>query len=510
MDLNPPTPVERVVARNRRIRLAVIVVLILAVLYYLVFVNQYVVAYRDDVDHFKYGSIGSEPVNGLPTLVFRALPVMYRDQLGPGGYRRIGLLYESDRAELPIGVSRRIVTGVERAWLNCAVCHVGTYRVNVTDHPTYLYGAPSNNLRLFSLVQFLLHVAEDPGFTADRLIAAIDSPEVGGHLGPLGRLIYRQIVFPRVQEGLRRLTVQLAFVHRQADWGPGRVDTFNPYKAIQFNFPMDAAHISDVELNASSDFPAIWQQRPREGMHLHWDGNNTSVDERNLSAALGAGVTPVTVDRAAIVRVRNWIWTLPAPSFPVPSAIDQAKAGHGRELFAQHCAMCHGMREDAAGPYDYDTNRFPRLGQVEPLGRIGTDRGRWASYTENFAAAQNTLYAGHPWRFSHFAKTAGYADQPLDGIWARSPYLHNGSVPTLRDLLEPAASRPKRWYRGSDILDLVRMGYRSDGYGAAPESLFLYDTSVPGNGNGGHEGGVYGTDLPAADKDALVEYMKTL
>jgi hypothetical protein len=509
MDYNPPTPVERVVARNRWIRFLVVLLLILAALYYLIFVNQYVIAYGDDLDHFKYGSIGSEPVNGLPTLVFRALPVMYRDELGPGGYRRVGMLYESERAELPIGVSRRVVTGVERAWLNCAVCHVGTYRINVTDPPTYIYGAPSNNLRVQDLIKFFLKVADDPRFNAGNLIEAIDSPEVGGNLNFVDRLIYRYIVFPRVQQGLKRLSGQLAFIHRQKDTGPGRVDTFNPYKAIQFNFPMDSGHITETELNGSADFPAIWQQRPREGMHLHWDGNNTSVDERNLSAALGAGVTPVTVDRAAIGRVRAWIWDLAAPAFPVPSAIDRSKAERGRQLFAAHCAACHGMK-DAAGRYDYDTNQFPRLGQIEDLDRIGTDRGRWASYTQDFAAAQNTLFAGYPWRFSHFSKTAGYADQPLDGIWARSPYLHNGSVPTLRDLLEPAANRPAKWYRGGDILDISKVGYRADGYGSAPEDLFLYDTGVPGNGNSGHEGRVYGTDLPSTDKDAIVEYMKTL
>jgi hypothetical protein len=508
MDLDPPTPVERVLARKRWIRWLVVLVLILAALYWLVFVNQYVVAYRDPVEHFKYGSIGSETASGLPTLVFKALPVMYRDELGPGGYRRIGLLYEP-KADLPIGTSRRVVMGVERVWLNCSVCHVGTYRINVTDAPRYLYGAPANNLRLFDLISFLLKVADDPHFDADNLIAAIDSPEVGGNLNFVDRLFYRYLVFPRVQAGLKRIAQQLDFIHRQKDWGPGRVDTFNPYKAIQFNFPMDAAHITDIELNGSSDFPAIWQQRPREGMHLHWDGNNTSVDERNLSAALGAGVTPVTVDRPAIQRVRAWIWELPPPPFPVAAAIDPAKAERGHRLFADRCASCHGMK-DAAGGYEYDTNRFARLGQIEPLARIGTDRGRWASYTQNFAAAQNTLYVGYPWRFSHFSKTNGYADQPLDGIWARSPYLHNGSVPTLRDLLEPAANRPARWYRGSDILDTVRVGYRADGYGSAPGDLFLYDTHVPGNGNGGHEGRAYGTDLPPSDKDAIVEYMKTL
>src|SRR5580700_310674 len=509
MNYNPPTPVERVLARNRWIRLLVALVLVLIALYYLIFVNQYVVAYRDDLDHFKYGSIGSEPVNGLPILVFKALAVMYPDELGPTGYRRFGMLYETEQTELPIGMSRRIVTGVERVWLNCAVCHVGTYRLNLTDQPTLVYGAPSNNLRLFDLLKFFLKVASDPKFNADNLIEAINSPAVDGNLNLVDRLIYRYVVFPRVQQGLARLSQQVSFIHRQEDWGPGRVDTFNPYKAIQFNFPMGADHISEIELNGSADFPAIWQQRPRDGMHLHWDGNNTSVDERNLSAALGAGVTPVTVDIAAIKRIRAWIWDLPAPSFPTPAAIDQSKVEHGRPLYAEYCAGCHGMKT-ASGNYDYDTNRFPRLGQVVALDQIGTDRDRWASYTQNFSAAQNTLYAGYPWRFNHFRKTAGYASQPLDGIWARSPYLHNGSVPTLRDLLEPGGNRPAKWYRGSDILDTARVGYRSDGYGSAPENLFLYDTSALGNSNSGHEGRVYGTELPSADKDAIVEYMKTL
>ncbi|HUB15103.1 MAG TPA: hypothetical protein VMB34_24355 [Acetobacteraceae bacterium] len=495
--------------RWRWVRCLVVLLVILVVGYYLIFVNQYVVAYRGNLEQFKYGSIGSEPVNGLPILVFKALAFMYRDELGPGGYRRFGMLYETEQSELPIGMSRRIVDGVERVWLNCAVCHVGTYRINLTDQPKFIYGAPSNNLRLFDLLKFFLQVGADPKFSADNLIAAIDSPAVGGNLNFFDRLIYRYVVFPRVQAALQQLSQRLSFIDRQYDWGPGRVDTFNPYKAIQFNFPMDASHITTAELNGSADFPSIWEQRPRDGMHLHWDGNNTSVDERNLSAALGAGVTPVTVDIAALKRIRDWIWTLPAPPFPVPSAIDTSKLPRGRRLFAEYCAGCHGMK-NAAGQYDYDTNRYPRLGQIEPLDQIGTDQDRWASYTQDFSAAQNMLYAGYPWRFTHFSKTGGYASQPLDGIWARSPYLHNGSVPTLRDLLEPAAKRPDKWYRGSDLYDTAKVGYRSDGYGAAKQDLFLYNTSVPGNSNMGHEGKIYGTELSPADKDAIVEYMKTL
>jgi mono/diheme cytochrome c family protein len=506
-DNDPKTPVEIAVTRRRCWWMLLLLILLLGAGYYFLFVNQYVVAFDDDGHHFMHGSIGSETATGPPYWVFKALPVMYAGKLGSEGYGRFGFLYEKPNDDLPIGVSRRVVSGVDRVWLNCAVCHVGTYHLPADGERHLILGAPSNMLRLQDFILFLIDVGRDPGFNADSLIATIDSKEVGGNLNVVERLIYRYIVFPRVKNAFLDLGTRLAFVSRQEGWGPGRVDTFNPYKALQFNFPMAEENISGAVLNSSSDFPAIWQQRPREGMNLHWDGNNDSVAERNLSAALGAGVTPVTVDRASIGRIENWLWDLPAPKFPAEDKIDKGKLAVGTALFLHYCSECHGFRGDDG--YDYNTNRYPELGRVVPLKEIGTDAGRWASYTQNFAAEQNLLYAGYPFRFSRFKKTDGYANHPLDGIWARSPYLHNGSVPTLRDLLEPTSRRPSVWYRGSDELDLAKVGYRSDG--AAPGgNLFRYDTTRPGNANTGHEGARYGTDLPASDKDALVEYMKTL
>ena len=76
-------------------------------------------------------------------------------------------------------------------------------------------------------------------------------------------------------------------------------------------------------------------------MHLHWDGNNTSVDERNLSASLGAGVTPVTVDHASLQRIHDWIWTLPPPKYPF--AIDSVRSVRGKAIFDQQCAECHSF-----------------------------------------------------------------------------------------------------------------------------------------------------------------------
>jgi mono/diheme cytochrome c family protein len=234
-------------------------------------------------------------------------------------------------------------------------------------------------------------------------------------------------------------------------------------------------------------------------MHLHWDGDNDSVDERNLSAALGAGVTPVTVDHDNLKRVRDWIWTLPAPTYPY--RIDAALASRGAPIYRESCANCHGDHRFRDGVISGS-----RIGQVEAIDTIGTDPYRLNSYTLAFASNQYGLYPDSRYRFTRFRKTNGYANHPLDGIWLRAPYLHNGSVPTLRDLLDPPESRPKTFYRGYDVYDQARMGFVSDVAGADGQVYTRYDTSVPGNGNSGH---IYGTTLSDDDKRAIVEYMKT-
>jgi mono/diheme cytochrome c family protein len=146
-------------------------------------------------------------------------------------------------------------------------------------------------------------------------------------------------------------------------------------------------------LIGASDFPSLWNQKPREGMHLHWDGNNTSLAERNLSAALGAGVTPETVDHAAIQRVAAWLGDLQPPRSP--HRVDAAAAERGRALYMNACAACHGYQ----GPDRY-VFEGAKLGTVEPNSTLGTDSGRLDSYTEAFRQRQLAeLFAGTPFQF---------------------------------------------------------------------------------------------------------------
>jgi len=105
----------------------------------------------------------------------------------------------------------------------------------------------------------------------------------------------------------------------------------------------------------------------------------------------------------------------------------------------------------------------------------------------------------------------GYKFRPLTGIWATAPYLHNGSVPTLYDLLLPPSDRPTSFYVGTREFDPVKVGFKTE---QSAENSFLFrvvddhGNPIQGNLNSGHDYNNAG--LSAADREALVEYMKGL
>jgi mono/diheme cytochrome c family protein len=97
-----------------------------------------------------------------------------------------------------------------------------------------------------------------------------------------------------------------------------------------------------------------------------------------------------------------------------------------------------------------------------------------------------------------------YAARPLYGIWAAAPFLHNGSVPTLYDLLQPPARRPRSFALGPRDYDTVKLGFAAAPSCTQPDCLV--DTARTGDGNGGH---LWGTELSEPDRMALLEYLKT-
>ena len=96
--------------------------------------------------------------------------------------------------------------------------------------------------------------------------------------------------------------------------------------------------------------------------------------------------------------------------------------------------------------------------------------------------------------------TQRYWAPSLAGVWARSPYLHNGSVRTMQELFSPAAARSRSFRRGSRVYDTAKVGYTDEG-------VYVLDTTAVGSSNAGHE---YGADLSNVEKVELIEYLKTL
>ena len=369
------------------------------------------------------------------------------------------------RYALPVGMSMRNVRGIDLVYLNCAVCHTGTVRDAPGATPRVVAGMPANTFDLGAFTQFSDAIPLIEKFTPDRLLGQIGD---GGRPPPAGRQV-RPDQSPHLPLRCRLSDARAPAhgpgsprVHRSHVRRPGRVDTFNNAKAL-LNFPMKRA--DPAELHANADFPSVWYQGPRKGMQLHWDGNNTSVDERNLSAAFGTGAYPPSLDADRVLRIAKYLETARPPDYPYH--VDRALAAQGEPIYGRYCAGCHGTRE---APFRHNPVQVDeRVGTVVPISAIGTDRHRLDSYTWLLAVNQSTLYAGYekdwgfdkpyPQRFTHFRKTFGYANSPLDGIWLRAPYLHNGSVPNLRELLEPAPARTKLFYRGGDVYDPQNVGF---------------------------------------------------
>ena len=442
--------------------------------------------HEDPASHFKYGSIGSEERTGIPYWVWLVLPEVFPQHLpdGPGdGYSRFGFIFEAESPlGRPIGTSYR-EDPIPLVGLNCAVCHTGIVQKSMDAPEQIVLGMPAHQFYLQKYLNFLFAVANDDRFDPDNIISAIE--RINPDFSWIDSLFYRYIVIPMTRDGLLREAEHFAWMEKFPPFGPGRVDTFNPYKFNIFGLEEDNPHVG------TADLPSLWNQAPREGMWLHWDGNNNSLDERNKSASIGAGASEESLDEPAIERIADWIATLAPPAFP-EDKIDHVKVKDGAKVYEQQCAVCHALNG-------------AEVGQVVPIQDIGTDAERLKSFTSDLAVKMNTLGAGQPWKFSHFQKTQGYSSMPLDGIWLRAPYLHNGSVPTLRDLLAPPAERPVVFYRGYAVYDYENLGFVSRG-AVAEASGFRFDTTKRGNGNQGH---LYGTDLDERQVDALLEFLKT-
>lgn len=447
------------------------------------------VHYADDVDNFKYGTIGVEESSGIPYWIWLVLPRAFPEYLpGPGGYASLGLVWE-EGAELPVGFSKMTV-GFPRVGPNCGFCHTSTYRTAPEGPRHIVAGGASTTVDTQGYLTFLIRAASDPRFTADNLMPEIEQ------LVPLSaaeKSLYRNVLIPQTRKGILQVRENYAWMARQPRWGPGRIDPFNPVKVGVLLRPVDGTI-------GNSDMMPVWSLDEREGRDLHWDGLNGSIREVVLSSALGDGTSRSVLDLPTLQRVEDWLRDLEPPAYPFP--VDPALAAQGQATYEATCSGCHGV------PGSWTGRMVPvgAEGEPETPDRIATDPHRVRMWDQASAETYNRYASGYDWKFAGFQDQDAYAAVPLNGIWLRAPYLHNGSVPTLWHLFRPD-QRPASFYRGYDVFDPVQVGFEWRVAAEGSRRFFLYDTSQPGNSNRGHS---YGSQLPEPEKVALVEYLKTL
>lgn len=258
------------------------------------------------------------------------------------------------------------------------------------------------------------------------------------------------------------------------------------------------------------DAPAWWLLKKKRTIYLTGSGDARSV--RSIMQFMMSPLNTAAMIRreeATFADIREYLLTLEPPKYPF--AIDRRLAGRGEALFRLRCASCHGTYGDSW--------IYPN--RVVPLDVIGTDAARYDGLTRRAGAHYNTTWFARErsgWLTNDYAAraTGGYQAPPLDGIWATAPYFHNGSVPTVDQVLNSRA-RPRRFTRSfrTDVAayDPERLGWRyrelGDGEQADMEAgaRAVYDTTQPGRGNGGH---TFGDDLSDRERSALIEYLKTL
>ena len=438
---------------------------------------------------FHSRALGSPYTTGIPYALWLAMMERYPQELGANWdeFRdKFGLLEDPARpAGLPVGfvLYDTKATATRFLMTNCAVCHTGEINGQVIN------GLGSRSIRIHAFNSAVMRIAKREDFTSSEMIPLAAAAARRNHVpwGWRSRYITKKAI-----KQLRTLSASYV----EIDAGPGRSGVLEFTKAI---------HKQKVEPPYGFiRIHAVWTYRKRESFGM--DGLMTG----DLGAALAAVEFNKGMPAKYIVDHPNqwaslyeYVKTVPAPKYPGP--IDSDLAKEGEQVFETACARCHGSYAPGAQPYKE---------QIIPVARVGTDSDRLRSITPELITATNDSVFG---KYVRVANTGGYVAPPLDAIWCRGPYLHNGSVPTLADLLLPAAQRPISFFIGGDTAyDLQRLGlaYTEDlapdgsRRGArASEKQFEFNTRDPANSNSGHE---FSNKLSAEDSAALLEYLKTL
>lgn len=342
--------------------------------------------------------------------------------------------------------------------------------------------------------------------------------------------------------------------------GPGRADALNRIGNYIFGQRL-LVSTNYHKNNSPANYPPLW-----DIWKFNWVHYNASFSQpmaRNILQVLGNNGTtnfiddqgkPIqgedkwktSVDFKGAYEMEAGIRKLSAPKWPstLLGNIDKNKVAKGKILFEENCSSCH-----ASYPVKAPDNLKAKLAVVTvPLSIIGTDPAHAKTYYDRkydlskltgeaspisgsdglvvginaiekygydklkFDKHQREVMNGFG-RENQIRAVLAYKARTLDGIWATPPYLHNGSVPNMYELLSPVTERSKQFWVGGYEYDPSKLGYMT---AKANGNYFLFDASLAGNLNTGHEfndgkgAGIIGRKLSHNERLELIEYLKVL
>ena len=479
---------------------------------------------------------------------------------------RLGLITQAANPRtnpdgFPVGVTKNVVT--EGRWKgetvgpNCAICH--TAQLMYKGKQIRIDGGHTNLFDIQAYMQAL-----DQAYQAtltdtakfDRMAARIGATSTDAK-SELRKRFESEAERTHYYSGVAAAT--------PFPWGPGRADCLtlinNRLTSIAPNIPENMSVAT-----APVKIPFVWNAG--QATWTQWGGWAQDPLARNFGETLGVYLpmdlrskTPEEglFDSAAAIlnlqKIEDTMWRLAPPKWPeeIFGKIDRVKAAQGKALFATHCASCHNSYPYTwTAPNKYGT-RFLEVGLV-PKTYMGTDmqqtvvvsqfvytgqlspylpppdKGKAVVLTPDFRASLARLLLGRAVEKLKLSEAElvdlnGFRELPLppgsqtvwkaaprDGVWATPPFLHNGSVPNLYEMLIPASKRTKKFYVGRDF-DPVKVGVDTSGN----SGTFLLDTSLVGNSNAGHSfengprgNGIVGPLLTEQQRWALVEYLKSI
>ncbi len=458
--------------------------------------------------------------------------------------------------------------------LTCAACHTGqiNFKQNDEVRAVVIDGAPSNiDLGLFKKqLGMALYLTDNLPFRFSRFAKDVDDPEGEEALkAKLHDLVETGIAILEKRKPLEKHKVATGFgrLDALASGGNrvfGNINIKNRVvSSAPINFPQlwDIWKFNWVQWNASIRQPMGRNIAEALGVKAGLKISSLSEKDQNLKIQ-------------STVRIKNIHWlesTLQGLSSPkwdpaIMGKLDPQKVEQGENLYKKHCKSCHEPkvipRTDQPCFNEYKS-RFPNKPfeeyklTVKPIDDIGTDPNQATNFNnrtvilpdnikkfiglegvEKVTAAQalqaltekvivqkydelglssDERQIFNNCRTNRFrSKVEGelkYRARPLNGIWATGPFLHNGSVPNLYQLLSPMSERADRFYTGNRLFDSKHVGYSTKWISGA----FEYFVSGNGNKNTGHlftnqldAKGRIDPEFTPAQRFAIIEYLKTL